>query len=164
MHSTSLYDEQIRVPLVMRLPEGSSFAGETVGRRREPAQLADLPVTVLRLLGLSADGAGLGRSLLDPMRTGSEPVRSFLPDGTQAVIQGRFKLITSQGGNPALLFDLETDPGEHENLAGAQPDRVAHLRSLAWQGFSEPTAPNVSDFDDEARMQLEVLGYIEELR
>lgn len=161
MHSSSLYDEQIRVPLVMRLPEGMSEGGERSGRRREPVQLVDLPATVLRLLGLTATDTGPGRSLLDPAQSGREPVRSFAPDGTQAVIEGRFKLITSKGDESPLLFDLEADPGERENLAGTQADRVARLRELAWRGSLTIASPGLGDVDDDTRDQLEKLGYLE---
>ena len=49
----------------------------------------------------------------------------------KAVKSGGWKLIESLpiGGEPEL-YDLERDPGEAENLAESEPDRVRDLRLL----------------------------------
>ena len=46
-----------------------------------------------------------------------------------ALIEDRLKLLSNLDETPDLLFDLEKDPGETENLAGRQPDEVKRLRS-----------------------------------
>src|SRR5207245_6046663 len=59
-HSILLYTEALRVPLMVKLPQGRR-KGETI---EEPAQLADIVPTVAGLLGLDIPALP-GRSLLD---------------------------------------------------------------------------------------------------
>lgn len=47
-----------------------------------------------------------------------------------AVRDGDWKLIVTHAGDRAQLFDLQQDPGEAADLAGAQPERVAAMRRL----------------------------------
>ena len=66
----------------------------------------------------------------------------------QTVLHRGWKLITSDRPDTDWLFDLEADPTEQENLAMAQPQRVAELKALlaahnanqappAWESYIE---------------------------
>ena len=51
----------------------------------------------------------------------------------RAVRSGQWKLLVD--GNQVLLFDLASDPGERNDQAARQPEKVATLRRLylAWE-------------------------------
>jgi arylsulfatase A-like enzyme len=78
--------------------------------------------------------------------------RSFY---NHAVRSGPWKLIVQEAGSPGadadieLLFNLETDPGERENVAALYPEVVERLREQfeAWErGLSPPLWPPVMHF------------------
>jgi arylsulfatase A-like enzyme len=119
-HATTLYDELLRVPLLVHVP------GVTPQRVTAPVSLMDLGPTVLDLMGQSTPGHFLGQSLVPYLR-GLEPVLSrpivaegrgkqalLLPDGRKVIVDNRSYTLE--------LYDLGADPGEEHNLAddGAQ--------------------------------------------
>jgi arylsulfatase A-like enzyme len=125
-HGRTLFDELIRVPLVVKLP-GNRSAGTRVTRQ---VQGVDIVPTVLEAMGvpLSADLAGrpLQRAL-----EGGEPPRPALAEISHrgfvahAVRTEDEKYIRRfSPDEDELLFDLAKDPGEKTNLAGTSPERV----------------------------------------
>jgi arylsulfatase len=61
--------------------------------------------------------------------------------GHRAIRQGDWKVVWDQGaGDEArwMLFDLATDPGERNDLAEAEPARLARLVAL-WDRYVEET-------------------------
>lgn len=113
-HGQSLYDELLRVPLLVRVPYRAP-------RRIDAAvSLIDLGPTVLDLFDVATPGAYMGETLLsllrDPKAKLSRPIigearlkRSLvLPSGTKIVHDTRFHTVE--------LFDLAEDPGEERNL------------------------------------------------
>jgi len=65
------------------------------------------------------------------------------PDTIWAVRSGVLKLVAARGttSQPASLYNLQTDIGETQNLAGAQPGEVSTLKSLYNQWNSETIPP-----------------------
>lgn len=128
-HTTTLYDELIRVPLIV-VPPGSKLGS----RRAEVVETSHVFGTVLATLGIeSASGARKrwsahqSRSLLTTPSEPGEPAYSivWLPDskassGKQlclsAVREGRWKLIHDWTRDRRMLFDLESDPGERNDV------------------------------------------------
>ncbi|MDE2978012.1 MAG: sulfatase [Acidobacteriota bacterium] len=166
-HGLSLYEEVLRVPLIMRLP------GVPARRVEAPAQHIDLLPTLLGYLGIEPPPTD-GRDLLAERRRGGAPLDVYAHldvDGHRAasVIRGRFKLVLplspSQGTAP-MLFDLDADPGELEDLAGDRPDIVARMlgllaeRNLAGEIES---AEEIEDdqIDEDVRRRLRALGYVD---
>jgi arylsulfatase A-like enzyme len=113
------------------------------------AELAGLPAVAMAEL----DGRSLVPLLLDdqsgrPERTHFTQVHRGLevrPGQNAAVITDRYKLVLGPGTfnredppfssePPVELYDLESDPGELNNLAGREPEIVADLRARydAW--------------------------------
>lgn len=138
-----LYEGGIRVPWIIRAP-GVTKAGDVC---RVPAISNDFFPTLLDLAGLSLqpaahrDGVSL-RAVLG----GATPVsRTFFwhyphyggqggfPGG--AMREGNWKLIEWYEDGGLELFDLNADPGERHNLAGAQPATVQelHAKFVAWR-------------------------------
>jgi choline-sulfatase len=122
----TFFEDSARVPLVVHAPR--RFAPARVA---QPVSLVDLLPT---LVGLSG-GAETDRSLV-PLLQGEafEPgivACEYLAEGTPApavmLREGSLKYIRCPG-DPDLLFDLDADPLELENLAPTHPD-TDRLRS-----------------------------------
>lgn len=55
-------------------------------------------------------------------------------------MQGKWKLL-ALGGKPVELFDLESDPNEHENVIERNPDLVASLTTELNEWLEAPRTP-----------------------
>lgn len=172
-HGPTLYDEQIRVPLLIKLPGG-------VGRGTTTDLLArhiDIFPTVLRLAGLQSDSALPGQALLDETGRLAEHAPSLYVfseteyhDFVQSVRTAESKLIkslpkTAEAVENVEFYDLTADPGELKDLAGengrdlsAFEERLmesrANARALAVESSRYDAMP------PEVREQLRALGYI----
>ena len=119
------YVSSVNVPLVM------AGAGTAAGGRVSDAlvELTDLPATFLELAGLPAPPEWESRSLA-PLLAGAETehrseVVSLLP-GHRALLTRRFKLVVRDGQIP-VLFDLEDDPHERQNVTDQYPEVLTRL-------------------------------------
>ncbi len=170
-HATNLYDEQIRVPLLVRWP------GEVpAGRRIETAVgLVDIAPTVLELAGIESPAHRDGRSLAAAIRGDAEPasrpvfgIRRLVDESTGwgrgvklSVRNDRWKYIFSSDA-PHELFDLEADPAEQNNVLGSQAERATELRELLEKHVADlPRTHDAQPLSDETRRALQALGYLE---
>lgn len=156
-HGFTLYDEQIHVPLLVKLP------GQAGGKRiTQRVSSLDIMPTILELLQLAmpSDAQTLrGASLVATMQ-GAERARDLFAETDyrkhtfkRAIITpSNQKLIFTLESKQRELFDLVADPGEQHNLASEQPAladeleaklfahyaAIGHdLRSQSWQrGFN----------------------------
>jgi arylsulfatase A-like enzyme len=172
-HSFALFEETLRVPLIMKMPADRDSIGDPVAR----IQLVHIMPTILDRLGiepgspfdaLPIDRAGdlaaaeLYRNV-DNVNAG-ELGRRYDREMT-AFYRGRFKLIVSTRENDgdAGLFDIADDPGENNNLANVGGKLSTEMRGALEQwrrSFARSLSPRViRDVDDETRKQLDVLGY-----
>ncbi len=131
-HGQTLYEEQIHIPLVVKLPGG--IGRKT--RRSDLVSLADIVPTVAELTGLPRSAEWIGRSLLSKEAATplyfSEDLDNFR---LYAVRRGSEKLIV--GLYPRLdeqTFSLKRDPEEKsgvpiscDDAATAGPDSLARL-------------------------------------
>jgi arylsulfatase A-like enzyme len=176
-HVEQLYAEAVHSPAVLVLP--GRIAPQLVD---VPAQHVDLLPSVLELLGLPPKPDVQGRSLV-PLLRGADgrPVDSaaaaklpwdrelylqtFPPEAgadKRALLQGRWKLITTEPGGRRELFDLAADPAELVDLSAERPElvqpmaaRLAELeRVLGRPASSEPRPDAVS------QEQMRALGYV----
>ncbi len=123
-HGTTVYEEQIHVPLLIRIP------GIKGHRVKTNVSLMDLVPTMTELLAVKDPVRRLGRSLL-PLMFGSDEkeggivysevfgIRSeqHVKD-RRAVIFGRRKLIYRVQENTFELYDLDRDARERQSLIG----------------------------------------------
>ena len=144
----AVYEGGIRVPLLARWP-GRIPAGATSDA---VTAFWDLLPTFADLVGF-APPAGLdGQSFLPQLR-GEAPAAERPPlyweyhglwRGAQAVRIGRWKGVRLGGHEradaPIELYDLETDPGEAQDVAAQHPDIVARVRAVMQARTDSPVA------------------------
>ncbi|TBU99234.1 choline-sulfatase [Stutzerimonas kirkiae] len=143
------FEMAARVPMLISAPR--RFAARRVGAS---VSTADLLPTLVELAGgethpqLPLDG----RSLLPHLRGESghdEVFGEYMGEGTQSPLmmirRGRYKFIYSRQ-DPLMLFDLENDPEESENLASNSDCQAI-----------------VQDFIDEAQQRWNISGITSEV-
>ncbi|HEY2945413.1 MAG TPA: sulfatase, partial [Vicinamibacteria bacterium] len=130
-HSAQVYEQSVRVPLVVRLPAGKGPRGARV---RELVDHLDLAPTVLDVLGVPMPSGGRfqGRSLLPVIAGGpGKPAvlsRTVWDRPVYALRDERFKLIYDTRTGRSELYDLEGDPDERRELSAAEPLRAEYYR------------------------------------
>jgi arylsulfatase A-like enzyme len=167
---SNLFDEIIRVPLIIRMPHGPG--GQVV---RQQVRLLDLMPTILDLCGCPPDGV-MGTSLV-PLWTQREPEYGGGAALTEmrrdpwhriAIRTEDFKYIwDSKRPDQSELYDLQADPGETQNVSTHFPAEVrrfqaaveAHRRRVAETELATPF-PELEP-DEEVTRRLRDLGYVE---
>ncbi len=117
----TLFEETTRVPLLIAAP------GIPPGRAPSPVELVDLFPTLLQLASMKRpeglDGKSLVRHLRDPAEHRGRGAETLLRFGKDALLWGRALRTERYRYNEWLtrrdseLYDHQTDPGEHQNLA-----------------------------------------------
>jgi arylsulfatase A-like enzyme len=128
-HGKTLYEGETRVPWFVHWP-----AQVKPGSVDVPASHLDLMPTVLGMLGLPAHPSYQGRDLLKSKRPpGPTPGIFLTMQGLRhkdAVVCWPLKLIVDRGTQVHRLFDLQSDPGEREDISGREPQATAALSAL----------------------------------
>jgi arylsulfatase A-like enzyme len=156
-HGDSLFDEQLRIPLLVRLP-GGRLAGTTVA---EQVRGVDLAPTLLSLLGLPIP-EGFSGAVVD-VAGRADTDRPWALAGVDgfpnelAVRTPRWKWYQGR------LFDLTADPGERADVASQHPEVEQDLAGeLAELMQSRPPAGQTPiEVDEELEERLRALGYVE---
>ncbi|GMU64008.1 MAG: hypothetical protein AMXMBFR36_02820 [Acidobacteriota bacterium] len=124
-HGTSLLEQQVRVPLLIRLP---GAAPRVVA---EPVSALDALPSVYRAMGLPRAGATQGRDdILEPgYVAGERPLFYSIQGMTRedGVLAGGWKLLVNHDRRDVGLFELAGDPAERYNLVLDRPERVREL-------------------------------------
>ena len=178
-HGNSMYQELIKVPLVVFLPDGTG-KGKVV---RERAELLDLLPTIFDFLQWEEHDFD-GNSLL-PLLTAQDdsllkqkpyygevsPIRGIeAADMVYAVIEGDYKLLKAVYADSTdsisyQLFDLVSDPAERNDIAAENPDILAEMTatmdSLYNYCQSKAVMPEEigEELTPEQMEQLRALGY-----
>ena len=163
VHSHTLFDELLRVPLVIKFPE-SAFSGSSVSQQ---VRSIDIPPTVAAAVGVPIPDQFSGvdlRELVSSKQVDELVAVSRLdypPEhpGTTSARTKRWKLIQGE------LHDLLNDPGE-EWYASPSAEDVVEAESLetALQEAltaREPFPPEVVAPSDSTLDELRALGYIQ---
>ncbi len=126
-HTLWLYEENVHVPYLVAAP---GLIREPV-RVKRLASLVDTAPTILDLLGVPRPAGYQGRSLLE----GQDSMALFGTDYSLLLAglrDGHWKLIHELDSGWSRLFDLRLDPGETNDVANQEAERVAvyreHLR------------------------------------
>jgi arylsulfatase A-like enzyme len=185
-HGVRIYQEQLRVPLVVHAPG----AGWPARRVDEVVELTDLPPTFAELAGLPPPEGVRGRSLAPWLRgeappesdrealaqrrtfTGERPAREAAPatafgelweDGDRLALVGRRWKYLHWTAGPPELYDLESDPTESRNLAESEPERVAAMRERLLSRARELRSLRLEaeSVDERTLEMLRSLGYVQ---
>jgi arylsulfatase A-like enzyme len=167
-HANLVYESTQRVPLIIRAP------GARAGRVAEPVSLVDITPTVLDFVGIDSSAEFRGISLRGGVEGHSPAKRDIYFESLagsmnygwaelRGVRYGDWKLIDS---DPPELFNLADDPGELNNLAELEAQRVEDLRAsladlqqpLSGEMAAQPSYEAMPDPETEAF--LASLGYV----
>ena len=165
-HGLLLYDEVMRVPLIVRLP------GARGGGTASDATVAcvDITPTLVDLLHIKAPAPLSGRSFeralhgepLPELPVYFEtqfPLSEYGWSPLYGVVNGEWKYIRAPREE---LYDLGSDPGETNNRAASAPPELKHLQSRLAdaEGRMKRRAGSEVKLDAASRRALESLGYV----
>jgi phosphoglycerol transferase MdoB-like AlkP superfamily enzyme len=133
-HDDTIYEEGLKVPLIIHAPGITDTGGRTQGLSNH----TDILPTVLEMLGYEVkDGEYPGYSLLHPLPGDRTlDVSCWHDKACMASIQGYEKYIYHYGDQPDEIFDLSKDPHEEHDLAGEYSKEELDKRRealLAWR-------------------------------
>lgn len=131
-HGETLHNEQLRVPLIFRVP------GELPRVVDRPVSLIDIAPTLAFHAGLPRDPLFHGTNLFESNAAIRPVFAELLPEnhiqGQKAMIDGAFKLIYHEARNSFVMFNYVVDPAEKKNLVRSDAARFASMRGtlLKW--------------------------------
>lgn len=140
-----------RVPLIIRVP------GKNAGSTKALVETIDLFPTLCALAGIAVPETVHGRSLtglLDNPEQRHREVAYSRFVNADAVITERFNYTSYNGGKSEMLYDLEQDPEENENVAGKPEYRetVHKMQALLKQRQAEAAqAHSVAEKPDKTK-------------
>jgi arylsulfatase A-like enzyme len=171
-HRMTLFDEVIRIPLVVRYPPHLS-----AGRRvRAQTRMIDVAPTLLELTNMESTGLGAGRGLL-PLAVGGDEVHPLLAISELDSVGHRllsartmeWKVLEDLRRGSLQYFELGQDPAELEPLASWENPRAGSIRttydearaSLRERAAETVDAAPTAHIPPEVREQLKGLGYLD---
>ena len=174
-HGNTLYDESIRVPLIVRVPKQTGIISD------RPTSLLDIAPSILDLLDIPVPEVFEGHSFakvsaypvlaslssffgldppvvaeLQPLSTANNRCRH-----TAAIIEGSHKLLA---GTAACVeaYDLRQDPFEEIDGAGVSSSQRTRLLATLYdtlKSFRDGAVREEVTLDETTQARLEALGY-----
>jgi arylsulfatase A-like enzyme len=168
-HSTTVYNEQIKIPLVIKLP--SSKRSLEIKEQSSVVSNVDIAPTVLGVLGISRPRSFQGMDIFSDASGGrvvySEVTQKEYGDfiDKACVTNGRWKLIKDFILNQYELYNLIEDKNETENRIGSGEDieRSLKMKIEKWTNTNRlqkrPQGKREA-LSEEEKKRLKSLGYI----
>jgi arylsulfatase A-like enzyme len=181
-HGGGVGDEEIRVPLILRLPDGR-FAGQ---RFTGQVQSIDIAPTLANLAGVDLGPQAQGLDLVPHLESGTgDPHgdafietrlipnrwrdRGYLlkpPDTLKVVRRPDAKIVVFPGTprNYIEVYDLLNDPGERRNISADRTDLTRSLLSSLEKFLALPPRFNQvanPESNPETREIFKTLGYVD---
>jgi arylsulfatase A-like enzyme len=168
-HGNYLFQELIRVPLLVRVP------GVQPRPVRGTVRLADVPATICDAFGVGEPEGIRGRSLLACVRGAPAPARKHTfafvveddppesRDRRVSVRDGQHKVVFNLDRKTAQYWDLATDPGELHDVAAEHMDEIDRMRDelAEWLAVAPtPRIPFGKRFTHKELERLKSLGYL----
>lgn len=134
-HGRTLYEEVMRVPLILKVPQGSGGL-----RLKVPVVLDDLAPTLLDACQVSYDPQSMtGSSFWTPAWKETSEDRPIymggvtLPEEMEGIVFDPMKYILCPRSSKEELYDLDADPKEQTSLIQTQPEALKRARELLAQ-------------------------------
>ena len=162
-HGNSLYDEVMRVPLVLWGPDIPA------ARYQEPVSTVDIVPTLLDLVKLEVPPVS-GGTLVPLLEGGAPPARpiyaysNYYDIELEAIVQWPYKMVTNLSAGSRAIYDLDADPGELMALRDpddAQLTRTARQLRRQMREIRRASAGAAVKLSPELERQLRALGYLQ---
>ena len=172
-HNLYLYEENIRIPWILRLSSGNQVPRPRVNQL---VRTIDISPTLLDLFGIeqNSNPFAQGRSVLpylfsDHDDPDAEIITNTVDRLDYSLRTHRYKYIWSTNESEQL-YDLKSDPGERENIVNEQQLLAGFLRTQMKSFVSDQEEklrrhpirrvepPNI---DQDTKEKLKALGYVD---
>jgi arylsulfatase A-like enzyme len=128
-HARSLYNQVVRIPLIIRAPDCHPRVIE------EPVSLVDIAPTLLAFAGVAAPSGVHGHSLVPMVCGDAVPTRPVLLElvperlkrNAVAMVTDRWKVIWDREANAWMLF-ARSDPEDRNDLSASDPTTLATMK------------------------------------
>jgi len=168
-HGIFLYDATMRVPLLFRYPE---LAAGIVSS--DPVKTIDIPPTILEILKIPLPSEWQGESLfpyfyqphLSHRKKPAIFLETIFPEANfgwsplQGIRTKKWKYIKAPRPE---LYDLQSDPGELNNLLDQYPKQAQNLKNRLQNLLNTLPSPQKNQtvsMNEETRKRLQSLGYV----
>ncbi|MFH2000654.1 MAG: sulfatase [Planctomycetota bacterium] len=171
LHGSTLFNEEISVPMIIKVPWEPLFKGLKVDG---PVSTLDLMPTLLLIMGLPIPRGIHGENIL-PQRNGAVEgggrkhrfifTESAYDTAWKKVQSERFSMIFNKDTRSCKLFDLDNDPMEQDDVLDLFPEAFqTHWDAInTWldeeRRWEKPESPTIN-LSDEVEKRLRGLGYI----
>ena len=172
-HAHQLFQEQTHVPLILwgRLPPGLRPGT----RIRAPHSSLEIMPSLLAWQGIPAPGPAALRSTLFSAHKHPEPIISTAvghsfdmkahANELISMRRGKYKLILDTAADQCRLFDLESDPGERNDLSDVRSALALSMKKQILEIKVDSLKANPhgrkKEQSQKLRKELKTLGYIE---
>jgi len=167
-HTRTLYEEVLRIPLIIKVP------GLSRQKVEEAVVESDIAGTLLKLSGVGGSYEFLGDAIpFDGKRFTpvSKPVYAEtryranfthlkLAVNATCIIDGSYKLIVNHKNGRKQLFNLRADPREKNNLVDEEPTKAEELYRRLHKFYEKPKEAERHKLSEEAVENLRDLGYL----
>jgi lipoteichoic acid synthase len=132
-HATKLYEENIKIPLILINPAFKSERKDMIGG------MVDVAPTIFHLINQSAPEAWQGSSLFSKNHKNSAYFFCPWSDYLFGARSGDYKYIYDALNNETEIYDLKKDPEEKDNLASKRPDIAdkSFKKVAAWAQYQD---------------------------
>jgi len=172
-HGETLYNEAIRVPLIIKLP--GSHKPAVINTL---ASDVDLMPTICDYVKATPPQGMQGKSLLPAMNGTAEEERPYvfsevtidLFKTTEAIVSRDYKFICHLNTGTRELYNLANDPGEKRNLIKVEQGKAVELERELMKfvvssgnlaSVLRSTGNNTVVHDEETKKKLKSLGYMQ---
>ncbi|UCE59962.1 MAG: sulfatase [Phycisphaerales bacterium] len=172
-HGHTIYDELLRVPLMVKLPAVQRHARVT-----DKVTLESIAPTILTLCAVDYESTQLPAPTLPALSTIADSRIADLPivstglacfENRTSVVFDNFKYIRWDVSKREELFDLESDPGERYSVSSAYPEAITRGRQLFQAHMTHSdllkkelglSDAETATIDPKGMLNLKSLGYI----
>jgi arylsulfatase A-like enzyme len=160
-HTSGLYDENVHIPLLVRLPSNEDREVDTAVTN------ADILPTILNFLTEDVPDACDGSDLLtlDPQNKERTVISHSkgVEDGEVMVATSDWKMIRDLEQDSSKLFDRVNDPEERQNIIDDAPERGEKADQILRDYFASikdnKTETSERSVGEDTEARLEALGY-----